>query len=182
MFGFIICRVGSEFCTIELSVWDLAFTEFTTEDSRFFFTDSSCSLLPAQSSVGALVTCCWLSIIWFCNILFIFLKSHSLSVNKVKLSIIYSYTVYYMALVKSNILWSVWYYRAVILNWRFWVNYYRKVTHTVQLQNEGDNNFSVKKSSIFFVTQKSALEPCLAISLEKATQSRQGFRLKNRHL
>ena len=43
-------------------------------------------------------------------------------------------------------------------------------------------DFIIKGSSIFLVNQKSELEPCVAISLEIATQSGQEFSLKTANL
>ena len=51
----------------------------------------------------------------------------------------------------------------------------------LRIQSKRKNiNFRIKRSSIFLVNQLYELEPCLAISLEIATQYGQEFSLKNR--
>ena len=41
-------------------------------------------------------------------------------------------------------------------------------------------NFRIKRSNIFLLNQNTEIDPCLAISVEKATQSAQELSLKNR--
>ena len=68
-------------------------------------------------------------------------------------------------------------YRAASLNWRYCGHDYLKGRHTVQ--EGGQINVIIKRSRIFLVSQQPELEPCLAISLEIATQSGLDLILKN---